>query len=90
MIGNYCGNQRLQRHLEVRTFGYRDDDGRLDLADLVGQLSEEVAAVYIENPNFFGVIEDQASEVVEGGQAGRSRSDRRCRPHLLGDPGAAG
>jgi glycine dehydrogenase subunit 1 len=65
VIGNYCGNQRLQRHLEVRTFGYGDDDGRLDLADLVGQLSEEVAAVYIENPNFFGVIEDQAGEVVE-------------------------
>ena len=65
VIANYCGNQRLQRHLDVRSFGYGDNDGRLDLADLVSQLNEEVAAVYIENPNFLGVIEDQLGEVVE-------------------------
>ena len=65
VIANYCGNNSLERHLDVRRFGYGRQDGRLDLADLEGQLSDEVAAVYIENPNFFGVIEDQAAEVVE-------------------------
>jgi glycine dehydrogenase subunit 1 len=65
VIENYCGNQRLERHLDVHTYAYRPEDGRLDLADLAGQLTEEVAAVYLENPNFFGVIEDQSQEVVE-------------------------
>lgn len=65
VIANYCGNHSLERHLDVRTFGYDRQDGRLDLADLEGQLSDKVAAVYMENPNFFGVIEDQAGAVVE-------------------------
>jgi glycine dehydrogenase subunit 1 len=64
VIANYCGHPSLERHLDVRSFAYRPEDGRLDLADLTGQLTEEVAAVYIENPNFFGLIEDQAHEVV--------------------------
>jgi glycine dehydrogenase subunit 1 len=65
VIANYCGNNSLERHLDVRTFGYGTQDGRVDLADLESQLSDKVAAVYIENPNFFGVIEDQAGAVVE-------------------------
>ncbi len=68
VIANYCGNQHLERHLDVRSFAYRSEDGRLDLADLAGQLTEEVAAIYVENPNFFGVIEDQAQEVVEAAE----------------------
>ncbi len=65
VIANYCGHAHLQRHLDVRSVAYRSEDGRLDLEDLARQLNEDVAAVYIENPNFFGVIEDQAHEVVE-------------------------
>jgi glycine dehydrogenase subunit 1 len=65
VIANYCGHRHLERHLDIRRFAYRPEDGRLDMADLVGQLSEEVATVYVENPNFFGVIEDQAHEVAE-------------------------
>jgi glycine dehydrogenase subunit 1 len=65
VIANYCGHTHLQRHLDVRSVAYRSEDGRLDLDDLARQLNEDVAAVYLENPNFFGVIEDQAREVVE-------------------------
>jgi glycine dehydrogenase subunit 1 len=46
-------------------------DGRLDLADLRAKLSGEVAAVYVENPNSFGVIEDELADVVaEASSAG--------------------
>ena len=45
------------------------DDGRLDLDDLRAQLGDEVAAVYFENPNFLGVIEDQVGRSGGGGQA---------------------
>jgi glycine dehydrogenase subunit 1 len=65
VIANYCGHHNLERHLDIRTFSYGQEDGRLDLTDLEAQLNDKVAAVYIENPNFFGIIEDQAAEVVE-------------------------
>jgi glycine dehydrogenase subunit 1 len=64
VIASYGGNERLERHLAIRTVAYRREDGRLDLEDLAGQLTDEVAAVYLENPNFFGIIEDQAEDIV--------------------------
>ena len=64
VIASYCGNERLEHHLDSRTVAYRRQDGRLDLDDLAGKLTEEVAAVYVESPNFFGVIDDQAHEIV--------------------------
>lgn len=41
-------------------------DGRLDLDDLKGKLDETVAAVIVQTPNFFGVLEQvgQLAEVV--------------------------
>jgi len=69
VIANYCGHEHLARHLEVRRVAYRPEDGRLDLDDLTAQLSQEVAAVYVENPNSFGVIEDQMDGIVKA--AGR-------------------
>lgn len=63
VIGSYCGSPRLEHHLDIGTVGYRDD-GRVDLDDLRAQLSGEVAAVYVENPNFFGVIEDDLEQIA--------------------------
>jgi glycine dehydrogenase subunit 1 len=68
VIANYCGNSHLEAHLEIRSFAYRPGDGRLDLDDLLRQLDEDVAAVYIENPNFFGIIEDEIGDVVDAAQ----------------------
>ncbi len=65
VIANYCGNGHMERRLDVGTVGYRHLDGRLDLDALAAQLSDEVAAIYVENPNSFGVIEDQVEDVAE-------------------------
>jgi len=43
--------------LEVDTFGYDRDSGEMDLASLERQLSDDVACVIVQSPNFFGVIE---------------------------------
>jgi glycine dehydrogenase subunit 1 len=63
VIASYCGHPHLASHLSIQTVGYRAD-GRLDLHDLRAKLSDEVAAVYVENPNCLGVIEDEFTQVV--------------------------
>jgi glycine dehydrogenase subunit 1 len=38
--------------------GYDSETGRLNLTELEASISEETAAVLVQSPNFFGVIED--------------------------------
>ena len=47
----------------LETVRYDRSTGTLDLQDLSRKLSQDVACVYIENPNCFGVIEREAEEV---------------------------
>ena len=42
-----------------------DRSGRLDLNSLRSKLNDDVSAVYFENPNFFGIIEDSADEISQ-------------------------
>ncbi len=46
------------QHMPTQEFGYEQESGRLDLADLESKLNDKVAAVIIQSPNFFGIIED--------------------------------
>ena len=38
--------------------------GTLDLDDLQRKLSDDVACLYVENPNYFGVIEDGVADLI--------------------------
>jgi glycine dehydrogenase subunit 1 len=69
VIANYCGSPDLEHHLDVVSVAYRAADGRLDLDDLRAKLSDQVAAVYVESPNFLGVIEDGMQEIVAAAAA---------------------
>jgi glycine cleavage system P protein (glycine dehydrogenase) subunit 1 len=51
--------------IKLETVAFDRVRGTLDFDDLGGKLSEEVACLYLENPNFFGVIEDQVAGVLE-------------------------
>jgi glycine dehydrogenase subunit 1 len=44
--------------LHVETFDYDPASGAIDLASLEARLSSGVAAVIVQSPNFFGVLED--------------------------------
>jgi glycine dehydrogenase subunit 1 len=44
--------------MPVDDFGYADGAGSVDLADLESKISNDVAAVVIQSPNFFGIVED--------------------------------
>src|SRR3989442_2022848 len=49
--------------LEIETIGY-SESGRVDVADLERRIGNNVAAVVVQSPNFFGTIE-QAHEIAD-------------------------
>ena len=51
--------------LELETVSFDRKKGTLDLADLESKLTTDVACLYLENPNYFGVIEDGVASLVE-------------------------
>src|ERR1700722_3168412 len=44
--------------LPVSVVGYDSETGRIDLAALEAAVTQETAAVLVQSPNFFGIIED--------------------------------
>ncbi|MEJ7606574.1 MAG: aminomethyl-transferring glycine dehydrogenase subunit GcvPA [Bryobacteraceae bacterium] len=44
--------------MPVEEFGYGPESGAIDLVELEAKLGEDVAAVIIQSPNFFGMVED--------------------------------
>ena len=51
--------------IKVKTIDYERETGQLSLEDLKKKISEETAAVYIENPSYLGFIENQVDEIAE-------------------------
>ncbi len=45
-------------HLAIEDFGYLSDSGALDLEDLERKIDNETAAVIVQSPNFFGIVEN--------------------------------
>lgn len=54
----------LRQGLPVETVAYDAASGQVDLADLESKLGDDVAAVIVQSPNFFGVV-DQARQPGE-------------------------
>jgi glycine dehydrogenase subunit 1 len=44
--------------MPISEFGYDAESGALDLEDLESKLNDKVAAVIVQSPNFFGIVED--------------------------------
>ena len=51
--------------LELETVSFDQRKGTVDTADLESKLNTEVACLYLENPNYFGVIEDGIATLIE-------------------------
>lgn len=60
-LRSYCYGPRIK----VKMVGYNQESGELDLSELRRVVCGETAAVYIENPNYFGVLETGVVEVSE-------------------------
>jgi glycine dehydrogenase subunit 1 len=55
----------LAPDIELRVIDHDRTSGRIDLDSLGATCSEEVAAVFFENPSYLGFLEDQAAEIAE-------------------------
>ena len=70
-----AGNINPQRLLAIKNYadpamtvekvGYDANTGCVDVSDLVAKLTRNVAAVYFENPNYFGLIETMGQNIAE-------------------------
>ncbi|MDH7477280.1 MAG: aminomethyl-transferring glycine dehydrogenase subunit GcvPA [Candidatus Bathyarchaeota archaeon] len=49
--------------IKVENLAYNKETGLVSLEDLRNKISEKTAAIYIENPSYFGFIEDQVDEI---------------------------
>lgn len=82
--------------VKLRPVEFDSKSGGLDLGSLKARLSEagsDVAALYFENPNVFGVIEQEAEEAVEAVHKAGGLAIVGVNPvslSLLRDPGSYG
>jgi len=89
VIGTYT--EPLGVALESVSFDKRK--GTIDPADLEGKLSADVACVYFENPNYFGVIEDGIASLIEKAHGAGALAVVGVDPislSLVKEPGAYG
>jgi glycine dehydrogenase subunit 1 len=65
VIRTYCGPSEAGGSIAVVTVRHDPATGRLDLADLEAKVGQATAAVYLETPNYLGVIEADAAAVAQ-------------------------
>ena len=64
VIRNYCEPPQMRSHIEIEEIRVDRTTGLIDLDDLERSLSDEVAAVYFENPSYLGQIQHQAPNIA--------------------------
>ena len=65
VIANYCEPKNMAEHIEILEMHYDNESGNIDVDLLKQQLSEEIAAIYLEVPNYFGLIENHGKLIAE-------------------------
>jgi len=64
VIDNYCEPPEMPDHIDIVEVDCDKQTGQIDLKDLEAKLSARTAAVYFENPAYFGHIETAAAEIA--------------------------
>ena len=58
-------NYTLGPNVNVKEVAFDEKTGKIKLDDLEKSISENTAGIYIENPNFFGVFEDDVERICK-------------------------
>ncbi len=77
LVGGNVGPMRLQvmkaysepAGIAIEKLPFDQSTGRTDASLAKKAISEDVAAVYLENPNYFGVVEEEAEEIFSAARA---------------------
>lgn len=59
VLKNYCKGPGIN----IKEVKYDRDTGQIDIDDLKKKISKDVSALYIENPNLFGIFEEKVDEI---------------------------
>lgn len=65
VIKTYCGYPELDGYIEIVKVEIDEQTGGINIADLESKLSSDVTAVYFDNPNYLGVIEQDAKVICD-------------------------
>ncbi len=59
VLKNYCKGPGI----EIKEVSYDKKTGQINIEDLKKKMDENVSGVYIENPNFFGMFEEEIEKI---------------------------
>jgi len=65
ILENFCGSVSRENAIKITMVEMDQETGRVDIEDLKSKMSDEVACVYFENPNYLGIIEAEAREISD-------------------------
>ena len=65
ILRNFCGSVDPRGGIKITMVDCDWETGRVDLGDLESKLSQKIAGVYFENPNYLGVIESEGAKISE-------------------------
>ena len=77
-------HEYLKPDMTIERIPFDPKSGLLDLAALKAKLSEQVAAVYFENPTYLGLLETQADQISSMAHAAGALSVVSVEPLSLG------
>ncbi|MGI5892453.1 MAG: aminomethyl-transferring glycine dehydrogenase subunit GcvPA [Bacillota bacterium] len=60
IVTNYLASVRPENALQIELINYNNETGLLDIEDLQNKIGPDVAAVLLQNPNYFGLVEGSA------------------------------
>lgn len=69
VIDTYAGYRELGGSLEIREVAIDPESGTVSIAALEEALGDDVAAVYVETPNSWGVIEHDIARIIDAAHA---------------------
>ena len=84
VIKNYCEPEYMEDHIEIIECDFDEKTGCIDIEHLNQILTNDVAGVYFEVPNYFGVIEKNGEIISSFCAKNGSETIVGCDPISLG------